>query len=169
VEAVARIQVAGWRAAYAEILPADFLDRLDERARAAQWRTRIGPAAEPNSPTFVATDETDVVRGFAHTGPVRDEDLESDGRAEVYTLYVDPVSWRAGIGTLLMREVERFWAPTDVRELVLWVFERNALGRAFYERLGFEPDGATHVDDFGGAQPVEVRYRRSLRGASPPP
>jgi GNAT superfamily N-acetyltransferase len=161
-EAIARIQVAGWRAAYAEILSGDFLAGLDEGARAAQWRTRIGPAANPDSPTLVATDETDAVRGFAHTGPVRDEDLETDGRAEVYTLYVDPVAWRAGIGTALMDQVERFWARADVRELVLWVFERNKAGRAFYEQLGFEADGATQVDDFGGARPVEVRYRRRL-------
>lgn len=161
-EAIARIQIAAWRQAYAHILPADFLAGLDEMARATQWRPRIGPAAHADAPTFVAVDETDVVRGFAHTGPVRDDDLSSEGRAEVYTVYVDPAAWRQGIGRALMASIDEFWAPTDVRELVLWVFEENAESRAFYERLGWAPDGARQADDFGGVEPVEVRYRRRL-------
>lgn len=161
-EAIARIQVAGWRRAYGTILPGPFLAGLDAAARAAQWRTRIGPVALADSPTFVALDETDAVRGFAHTGPVRDGDLSPEGRAEVYTVYVDPNACRQGIGSALMAAVDDFWRPTDVNEMVLWVFEKNAESRAFYERLGWRPDGASHVDDFGGAQPVEVRYRRTL-------
>lgn len=161
-EAIGRIQIAAWRQAYAHFLPADFLAALDGAARAAQWRTRIGQAAHAEAPTFVALDETDAVRGFAHTGLVRDDDLSSEGRAEVYTVYVDPAVWRHGIGRALMAAVDAFWASTDVRELTLWAFEENREGRAFYERLGWAPDGATQVDDFGGVHPVELRYSRML-------
>ena len=162
-EAIAAIQIGAWRAAYAGFLPASFLEGLDVEQRAAQWRGRIGPAMRPGSPTFVAVDETDAVRGFVHTGPIRDEDLEPAGRAEIYTIYVDPETWRQRIGSALLSAVDDFWSPTDVRELVLWAFEANADGRAFYERMGWQLDGASQVDDFGTANPVEVRYRRSLR------
>lgn len=137
-EAIASIQIAAWRAAYASFLPARFLDGLDVNDRAAQWGTRTGPAALENSPTFVALDETDALRGFAHTGPLRDDDLSPDGRAAI----------------------DEFWRPTDVAELVLWVFEDNAESRAFYEHLGWLADGSRKVDDFGDAQPAELRYRR---------
>jgi GNAT superfamily N-acetyltransferase len=159
-EQIASIQIAAWRAAYASFLPARFLDGLDVNARAAQWRTRIGPAALENAPTFVALDETHALRGFAHTGPLRDDDLSPEGRAEVYTIYVDPAAWRQGIGTALLAAIDEFWRPTDVRELVLWVFEDNAESRAFYEHLGWQADGSRKVDDFGDAQPAEFRYRR---------
>lgn len=159
---IGRVQVAAWRAAYASFLPASFLAGLDERARAAQWQARIGPVAHPNAPTFVAFDEAEAIRGFAHTGPVRDDDLPPDDRAEVHTIYVDPAAWRRGIGAALMAEVDGFWKPAGVRELVLWVFEANAESRAFYERLGWHLDGARKIDDFGGADPVEMRYRRSI-------
>jgi GNAT superfamily N-acetyltransferase len=155
--------VAGWRTAYAHILPAAFLAGLSEADRAARWRSRLGASALQDSPTFVAVDAEDAVVGFAHTGPLRDDDLASDGRAEVYTLYVDPPRWRGGIGRSLMAAVESFWAPRTIHELFVWVFEANQAARTFYASLGFAPDGVTQVDDFGGAQPVEVRYRRSLR------
>lgn len=161
-EAIGRIQVEAWRAAYAQILPPGFLASLDATARASQWHDRIGERAHPNAPTFVALDERDAVRGFAHTGPVRDDDLRPDGRAEIYTVYVDPERWRHGAGSDLMRAIDDFWLPTEVHELTLWVFEENQLGRAFYERLGWQPDGARQVDDFGGVHPAEIRLRRRL-------
>lgn len=164
-EAIARIQLAAWRTAYRHILPARWLAELDEADRADRWRGRLGPAALPESPTFVAVDETDAVVGFVHTGPERDEDLDSAGRAEVYTAYVDPAAWRRGVGTALMEAVDAFWVGTGVRELTLWVFEANAEARAFYESLGWQADGASQIDDFGDAQPVEVRYRRPLQSA----
>lgn len=124
--------------------------------------SRIGAEAWPDSPTFVALDDAVTLRGFTHTGPVRDGDLAAGDRAEVYTIYVDPATWRRGIGTALMEAVDVFWRPRGIRELVLWAFEENADGRAFYERLGWQADGARVIDDFGGAKVAEVRFRRSI-------
>ena len=162
-EAIARIQVEAWRAAYTRILPSGFLAGLVASERAAQWARRIGTAADPGAPTYVAVDSTGTVQGFAHTGAPRDDDVDREQFAEIYTLYVDPAAWRRGIGSSLLAAVDDFWAPAKVSELVLWVFHENLAGRAFYERLGWSPDGRTQVDDFGGARPVEVRYRRSVR------
>lgn len=163
-EAISRIQIASWRAAYRSIMPAEFLATLDEAERADRWRGRIGPAAPAESATFVAVDERDPDRvvGFAHIGPVRDDDVAPAGRGEVYTLYVDPSAWRRGIGSALLAAADEHWRPTDVRELLLWVFEDNAQARAFYEAQGWEADGTRRLDDFGGAQPAEIRYRRPL-------
>lgn len=160
--AIARVQIAAWRAAYADIVPAQFLASLDVGERADRWRTRIGPTADAGAPTFVALDTTDAVRGFAHSGPIRDDDLSPEGRAEVYTVYVDPVAWRHGIGSTLMTAVEDFWRPSGIRELVLWAFEDNPAARAFYVRLGYALDGTHKIDDFGGTRIAEVRFRRRL-------
>ena len=162
-EGIARVQVAAWRAAYAGIVSAAFLDGLDVADRISRWRTRIGPTMRPDAPTFVATDAADAVLGFAHTGPARDDDLDPATVGEVYTVHVDPIAWRGGIGAALMGAIDEFWRATDVRELVVWVFDENANARAFYERLGWQADGATQrVDDLGDAHAIEVRYRRNL-------
>lgn len=89
--------------------------------------------------------------------------MPPEGRAELYTLYVDPDAWRQGIGSALLAVVDEFWQPTDIRELFLWVFEDNADARAFYEAVGWRPDGARKLDDFGSVEAAELRYRRSLR------
>ena len=161
-EGIARVQVAAWRVAYAGIVSAAFLDGLDGADRASRWRTRIGPAMRRDAPTFVAVDATDAVLAFAHTGPARDDDLDATTVGEIHTIYVDPIAWRRGIGASLMGAVDEFWRSTEVRDLVVWVFDENADARAFYERLGWRPDGATEVDDFGDAHPLALRYRRQL-------
>ena len=156
--------MTAWRTAYAGIMPAAFLAEQNVADRAERWRGRIGSAAEPKSPTFVISDAHGVW-AFVHTGPVRDTDLEPEGRAEIYTIYVHPAAWRRGHGATLLRAVDDFWRPRRIGELVLWVFERNQPARAFYERMNWRPDGSNQVDDFGSAQAVEVRYRRTLRPA----
>ena len=163
-DAIAAIQLTAWRTAYAGIMPAAFLAEQNVADRAERWRGRIGGAADPGSPTFVISDASDI-RGFVHTGPIRDADLERRGRAELYTIYVHPTAWRRGLGSRLLQTVDDFWRPRRIGELVLWVFEANRPARAFYERKGWRHDGSTQVDDFGSAQAVEVRYRRALQPA----
>lgn len=53
---------------------------------------------------------------------------------EVGAIFVHPALHRSGIGRALMDRA------TALRgELEVEVFERNPMGRAFYEKLGFEP------------------------------
>jgi hypothetical protein len=48
-------------------------------------------------------------------------------------------------------------------EAIVWVLQGNERGRAFYERWGWRPDGATKEEPNGDAPPlVDVRYRRRL-------
>jgi RimJ/RimL family protein N-acetyltransferase len=41
------------------------------------------------------------------------------------------------------------------------VLTANAPARRFYERQGFEPDGAKRVLDFDGTPIEEIRYQRT--------
>ena len=85
---------------------------------------------------------------FAHTGPARDDDLDATTVGEVHTIHVDPIAWRRGIGASLMGAIDEFWRSTEVRDLVVWVFDENANARAFYERLGWQVQTARpEVDD----------------------
>jgi GNAT superfamily N-acetyltransferase len=162
--AIAEIVVRGWRAAYRGILPDDFLDGLSVDAREIAWRMRLAGGAEGGGPVWVAELDAKAI-GFVSTGPPRDEDMQPSHRlgvptgAEIHAIYVAPEAWRKGAGRALLTTAVDHWRGGDVAILVLWVLEENDVGRAFYEAMGWRPDGARQLLDLGGLAVPEVRYR----------
>jgi hypothetical protein len=70
-EAIARMHVRSWQAAYRGLFPDAYLDGLDWREWAERRRADI---ADGDKQVRVAVDGT-VVLGFASFGPTRDDDL----------------------------------------------------------------------------------------------
>ena len=149
--AVAALHVAAWRAAYRGIIPDDFLAALDVHDYERRHRSRIG---EP-SIEFLVSDGDQGVRGFAILGHSRDADLPADG--ELFAIYVHPDSWGQGHGAgLLRRSMSRLHANGFERSR-LWVLRDNVHARSFYEKHGWERDGAEKQRTIG-IPLVEVRY-----------
>ena len=155
--AIAEIGVAGWQAAYRGILPDEYLDWLSVAARETAWRMMLESDEAGEAPAWLAERGGRVI-GFVAGGPPRDDDV-SQAAAEVYAIYVVPDSWRRGAGKALLGTVVDHWRERGVETLVLWVLEANGSGRAFYEAMGWAPDGSRQEIDFGGFTATEVRYR----------
>ena len=164
------VQRDSWLAAYQGIIAHEIIDRVtapDGGARVRQvFRTR------PWQRMVVAADGQEIV-GYASFGPELDvfapwpHPMSPAGRqgevAELYALYVHPEWWSTGTGRSLMDHVLAKVSRAGFPNVMLWVLERNARARRFYERAGFQPDGASHVlDGLGGV--IEIRYRRALGG-----
>lgn len=168
-QAIAEISVHGWQTAYRGILPDDFLAGLSVGPREVAWRMRLEHDTDAGSPAWIAQRNGRPI-GFLSSGPPRDKDLQRRARAagrrsagstttiEVYAVYVDPASWRSGAGRALLTTAVDYWRARDVTRLVLWVLEGNAGGRAFYEAMGWRPDGTRQVVELGGFTAPEVRY-----------
>lgn len=160
---IASIHVRGWRAAYRGIMPPDYLESLDVGEWTERHRGRI-VAPEPGVSRWVAEEDGTVV-GFAVLGPAREAFAGDAG--EVYAIYVDPERWRRGAGRALLDEaVSRFRAEGRA-EATLWVLRDNAAGRAFYEAVGWRPDGSEKrfvLPGYEEAELVEVRYQLRLAG-----
>ncbi len=159
---LARVRVAAWRNAYRGIVPAAELDGMDERREEARWRARL--AAPSGAWTRVAwlLDSPLPPRlvGFAVSGPGRHEGEGAFG--EVYAIYVDPAAQHLGAGRALMDSAIRGLVVRGYGEAVLWVFEANTAARGFYERMGWFADGAAKPFSIGGANPIELRFRRRI-------
>lgn len=84
VEAVARVQIRTWQAAYAHVFPGERLAELSLEGRAKQWS---------ESPPLVAEIAGTVI-GFVSVGPSRD----SDASGELFAIYVDPDHWELASG-----------------------------------------------------------------------
>ena len=55
----------------------------------------------------------------------------------VFSMWVSPAVRRAGVGRLLLDEVDRWAASWGARAVVLWVAAGNDAATRFYERIGF--------------------------------
>lgn len=152
--AIAQVHVRSWQEAYAGIVPAEHLSGLDAHARTPQWEQRLRSGPDDHVRTLVAQ-RGPAVLGFASYGPPRDEDARRGDR-EIYSIYLDPGTWGRGVARDLMRSViDETRAP-----LTLWVLAANERARHFYRRHGFQPDGVERLEQVGGTDLLEVRYRR---------
>jgi GNAT superfamily N-acetyltransferase len=138
---IARIHVEAWRDAYAALLPAEYLARLDVKIEATRWIR--GSRIES---TLVAEADGEVV-GYAIIGPAR---RRAGGSGEVYALYVE-TDWREqGVGRALIEAAFDAFRERGWREAVIWCLEGNFAGRGFYERLGGRRLAEARVEDVAG-------------------
>lgn len=158
---LAEIHITSWQAAYADVLPAEFLDGLSTElgARTEQWQDWLSTES-PQRSVLVVADGDDIV-GFAHHGPSGDKDLKATEVGELYSMYLDPQRYRQGWGSELMTAVFDELRAGGFAGASLWVMTANTAARTFYERAGWEADGAKTDHCLGITIPA-VRYRRAL-------
>ena len=162
VEQIAAIHVAGWKAAYRGILPAEFLDALTVESRIPRWREWVeGPGVH----TLIAERDGEAV-GFTRLSPPRRIAPAPKGAAEVTHLYVAAAERGKGTGRALLSRAAEIARSDGYAVLLLWVLEENRPARRFYERFGLAPDGSRRTDlAYFGNDAGEVRYRMPLRPA----
>jgi len=103
--------------------------------------------------------------GFISFGPSRDRD--GNEKAEIYAIYVLPAFWNQGIGRELLDEAARRIKDNHCIAITLWVPEKNALARRFYEAGGFGLDAARKEKTIGGLLLTELRYEKRISNLEP--
>ena len=158
-DALGRLHVRAWQAAYRGMMPDDYLDGLSVEERAEMWRNGLANPPRERRARFVADDHGTAL-GFILTGPADgDEDAEV---GEVYALNVDPDAWSRGAGRALLAAGVAALAEHGFDDLILWVHPDNRRARDFYERAGWQADGSERVQEVLGIEVPEVRYRRTV-------
>jgi ribosomal protein S18 acetylase RimI-like enzyme len=160
--AIATVHVRSWRAAYRGLLPDDVLAGLPVPDLEQLWLDRLA-ARPPRTRTVVAT-IAGTIAGFAATGPpLRPTDGDESTLGDLYTLYLDPVVWRRGIGTQLHTAALDRLRSCGFTHAGLWVLDSNERALRFYDRHGWTDTGRTQVDRGpGGSELHERRLHRSL-------
>jgi len=158
VPRAAEIHVFGWRCAYRGIVPDEHLFNVMSVAKRSErfeaiLRDQKGSGWSTGE-SYVYDDG--IIKGILSIGPCRDEDKQS--AFELGGIYIDPCLQGQGIGTALALYCEKAAVRRGYTEICLWTFEKNAAARAFYEKLGYIPDGATQTVEPYGA--VGVRYHK---------
>jgi ribosomal protein S18 acetylase RimI-like enzyme len=157
-DAIGRVQVETWRAAYRGLMPDEAIAGFDLEGRQRMWREGLAREPRPGSATFVAELEGEVV-GFASVGRSRDEEAENEG--ELYAIYLLPSCWDRGIGRALIERAEESMRASGFERAILWVMEGNERGERFYRAAGWS-SGGRKLEMFQGAEVAELRYRKAL-------
>lgn len=131
--AIARVNVATWRATYRGIVPDAYLESLSA-ARLEETFAEL--LADRSSGRFdvVADDPTEGVVAYAAGGPQRAADGHYTG--EIYGLYVLPAFQGRGLGRRLLIEVASRLREERYAAFLVWVVAANRPARRFYEALG---------------------------------
>lgn len=160
IAAVSAIRVAGWKAAYAGIVPQPYLDGMTVEKDAERCRRRFARSGGQVM-DLVAVDDHSEVLGWACLGPYRGTEADH-ALGELYALYVQPSLIGTGVGRTLLNAVNTHAVARGFGTLLLWVFRNNFRARRFYELAGYSADGAVQVDEYDGVLLSEVRYRRTV-------
>jgi ribosomal protein S18 acetylase RimI-like enzyme len=153
-ETIAAIHVCAWQVAYEGIVPAQYLASLSIQERANLWRRVVSEQRG----TLLLAIVTQGEAGFISFGPSRDKD--GNEKAEIYAIYILPKFWHQGIGGELLDEAERRIKDNHFIAATLWVLEKNALARKFYETRGFDLNAARKEETIGGFLLTELRYEK---------
>lgn len=144
--AIAIFQTVSWREAYAGLVPAEYLERVDANLREARWRDRLVGGDRQAS---VAEDAGEVV-GVVSWGT---SDVDDVPALELKSLYVAAEHRGSTVAArLLVRAIGT--SPAH-----LWVFTDNPRARAFYGKHGFVLDGTSAVDPDTGVREVRMVRR----------
>jgi GNAT superfamily N-acetyltransferase len=147
-EAVARIHVETWQAAYTHVFSSEALAGMSTAERAEMHR---------RWPPLVAEVDGELV-GFVSVG----RDREEGGDGELYAIYVHPDHWGTGVGRALIQAGEERLRELGHSDAILWVLEDNPRARRFYELAGWSTDGTTRPIEIFGVEVPEIRYSKML-------
>lgn len=147
IKGKAYVHWKSWHEAYPGIVSQDYLDRLTlekcERM-AFSW---------PDN-TVIAKDNGIVV-GFVCYG---DRGEEAPDVGEIFALYVLADYYGKGVGRRLMDAgLEHV---RDYSQVILWVLKENRRAVRFYEKCGFQPDGAEMTSSNISAEEIRMTLKR---------
>lgn len=161
-EAMAAVQLAAWRSAYAHLLADAALAAMDPVEVAAAWRAALEAPPDPRARAHVAVEDAAVV-GLTALAPSTDADLD-ESTAEIGPLLVHPEHQGRGHGSRLLNAAADHARDAGFRLVTMWVVADDGRFRAFLEGAGWAPDGGARTVDAAGAPLREIRLHARIAG-----
>ena len=102
--------------------------------------------------------DTKVIKGMMGFGKCGDEDKAN--AFELHFIYVDPSFLRAGIGSQMISFFEAAGRAQGFSEYVIWVLQKNEIGKNCYLKNGYTCEGAEKI--FQRYNEKEIRFVKGL-------
>ena len=147
---IAKVQVDGYRAAYAGIYPPEYLDAFSYEEQENDWRAWMNKY--PDDVLYVAESDKGGIISYALARPGETEIAGYDG--ELIALHVRAKDQRMGIGRLMLWMAAKGLRRAKCESMMLWTLEANP-SNGFYGHLGAKRlDERKESED----QPSEISY-----------
>lgn len=156
VPAIQRVARAGWHAAYDDSLGPDTVDDCIDDWYDAET---VVSGIENDDVAYFVAEVPDEVVGYASAGPTDEEYPETV--AGLYSIYVHPDRWGAGIGTTLLGRCLDRLRNRGFERIHLRVLDDNEVGISFYRSRGFERVDEEEVE-LQGTPVTESEFAREL-------
>ncbi|HCP46561.1 MAG TPA: N-acetyltransferase [Deltaproteobacteria bacterium] len=140
-EAIAKIRVLSWQAGYPGLVPQAVLDAMSVANNTERTRKRMLDPALRRADDWLAWRGDDAL-GWLGAGRCRDDDLQDEGVGEVVALYALPSAWGQGVGHALILFADDVFRSQGYGKSAVWVMQGNTRAEQFYQRQGFQFDGA---------------------------
>ncbi len=135
--AIARVQRDVWTEA---ALDAETFGPADEHVD--RWAATVGRSPDARFRVLVATDDADLVIGYAVVHPGADPDVNPADDAELGEFAIAPAARRAGHGSRLLHAVVDTAAADRFTVLRAWLSSVDDATRALLTASGWAADGA---------------------------
>lgn len=158
VRGALEVKNLGWRQTFERYIADGWLDAMDSRLDqdVAAWNTSLKRPGNRTRSAVAVTEDGEVV-GMASAAPVLEESdrLATGAKWELFTMYVARAWQGSGVARRLADAV------LGDEPALLWVLEDNPRAHAFFEKLGFAPDGAREElpEEWSGAHDIRMVRR----------
>jgi len=151
---IAEIVVYGWRCAFREILSDEVL--FSEQTVAMRI-ARLEKSMPENTHLSNFVYDDGLVKAAMTIGASGEKHPNA---LELWAIYVDPFFQRQGIGEQLLNHCEAEAAARGFREVRISTFQKNVVGRQFYEKMGYSIEGNPEYSEQRNA--MMVKYLKIL-------
>ena len=150
---LAYIQTESWKAAFADIISADDLNKYTDITKAESMYENVLKSRYAEISVLEIDEKPHCIAAWSKA-----RNPEFSDNAELICIHSLCNNWGKGYGTMMMNHIFNEIKNSGYNSVVLWVFEKNTRARSFYEKHGFVLTGNTQT--VYGA--VEVMYRKNL-------
>lgn len=147
---IAKVHVDCWVTTYSNIIPNDYMSKLNYEKREKLWERII-----PNGNVFVAEDNNGRIIGFADGGKERTGEYDYY-KGEMYSIYILKSYQGLGIGKRLIKALVNEFIKQELKSMIVWVLKDND-SRNFYEKMGGKVVDSKTID-FSGTDLIELAY-----------
>ena len=129
MKGIAKVHVESWKTTYANIIPAEYLNKLTYEGWEQIWINNI-----PNGVVYVAENNEGGIVGFSSGGKERSGKY-NELNGELYAIYILKEYQGQGIGKALVKPILDEIKGMGLNSMLVLVLEDN-ISRLFYEALG---------------------------------